>query len=202
MSSSNTLITPIEHPPSLRVYETWTCFEGVFTTSQGIRKRVIVSIKAKSTLYTLNTFVLQKVFHEYHDQRFSTQLCYQNALGQRLGEYFDLKVLDEHQIERTFESSRGTQGILYPLRFICPVSSQPYFGHFLGFPNNSEQEELIAWALLQIRSQSLKPLEVPAKLLCILKTSSLQLAFALSRRGGISYQGATFDKPYQRSQVE
>lgn len=178
----------------------WTCFEALFldNKSQPSRRAIQITLPFK-TKAVLNTFTWQKAMQRFHGCVYQAPDDYLKDIKKLLPENSQVKFLSQSELELRFECPGEGEVLIPSLRFICPQSSQPFFGH-LKYSNC--QDDLIRWALLQIRSESLAPYQVADRVAEILKQENLQLSWALSRRGGISYQATTYEQQYQRSVVE
>lgn len=197
-SKQESLTLPIDIKGSLNQY--WICFEGLYLNDEQHRLRVALKIQSPfQTQESLDTFAWQKYLQKFHNISFSSQEEYLQVLQDALPTSISIKVASSSDLTLNFEQLEP-KTVLENLRFICAQSKQPFYGHI-----RTEKEvdlQSFRWALLQIRSQHLLPHQVADKVRDILQDDTTELSWALSRRGGISYQASTINTIYKRSGIE
>lgn len=187
----------------LTIDQQWTCFEGLYLNKAHQPKRRALFIRAPSyQALTLNTFEWQKILQGTHERVFISTQAWIDYLASFLPDSWQLQALSDREIGcSTFEQEDLDWSVITTVRFICPESSQPYYGH-LRWAHFTDKN-LLQWALLQVRSEELAPYQLASRLRDIVNDEQLQLHWALSRRGGISFQGSTTPLTgYLRSAIE
>lgn len=184
------------------IVQFWTCFEALSLDHNDNPVRRVLQVTAPQDVsFALDTFLWQKHLQQFHGQAFSSSQEYLSKVSKILPSQLKVSIIDSKDLLNTFEQEHDESSIFTTLRFLCPKSHQPFYGHMKVFGENMHIEKL-RWGLLQIRSQTLPAYQVADLLIDIIQESNIDLSWALSRRGGISYQAATTDLRYQRSGIE
>ena len=129
-SNNDQLIQNLEKSYSSHDY--WTCFEVLFLHA-GQATRHVLQIQAEPGLGTIDTFKLQKALQKSHSMTFDSAEHWLEVARETFSwpEHFKLSLIEEGKLEKfSFENHISeTQRLLTTLRFICPQSSQPFYGH-------------------------------------------------------------------------
>ena len=185
----------------ISLVEYWTCFEGLSLNSDGYSiRKAIQYISSDVSDKDFDTFLWKKSLEKTHTRQFDCHDKWLDFIKVEISLPGELRFLTDQDLNFSFEQVCSDEVLLTTLRFLCPKTGQPYCGHvkYRGFDDSN----LMQWALLQIRSECLHPSYVASRLFEILQVQPFDMAWTLSRRGGISYQGSTYQKPYERSIVE
>lgn len=170
-------------------------FELSWLSSTGKPNVAVLEIKLDSPiLKAVDTFALKKQFNTYAMKSFNSKKELETHILHGLK-----NILPKVEIVIIDVDGAGEGKTFYDffqhLRFICPVSQQPFLGMVVGKGDN-QAKEVVSSYILKNRDKEILPHEYANDLyLNLQKVEKFAFAVHLCRRGGISQQYNRSNEP-------